>query len=161
MATTRVQRALRIVQTETDAPGHIEYLFEGDSEDGKKGEPVQLSSGFLVKRSAASEKIFGFLMDDMENSATAETDGDKVRVLVLSTNQYFVGSMSGVSAATDRGKSYGIVESGTVTDAWHVNKSDTSNKKVTIIDLLEPVGDTNTLVKVKFIATQMQADISI
>ncbi len=161
MATTRVQRGFRVIQTETDSPGMIQNLLVGDSVDGTKGEPVQLSSGFIVKRSSTSEKIFGFLAEDSGNSATAETDGDRVRVLVLSTNLYFTATMSGVSAATDRGKSYGIVESGSVADAWHVNKSDTSNKKVTIIELLEPVGDTNTLVKLKFISAQMQADISI
>lgn len=157
---TQPEKGFQVVQTETDAPGMILSLPEGDSEDGKKGEPVLYTAGFITKRAAVTEEILGILQDDMSNSATAEADGTRVRLLLLSSNLYFTASLSGVSAAADRGASFGIVESG-VADVWHVNRSDTTDKIVNIVDILGTIGDTNTLVKVKFLSIHMQADLEI
>ena len=135
-------------------------LVEADSQDGKKGEPVHFVGGFVTKRSVASEEILGILQDDMANSATAEADRTRVRVLLLSPRLFFTASMSGVSAATDIGTSYGLVESGTA-DLWHVNRSDVTDEVLTILDILGVIGDTNTLVKFKFNLLHMQADLEI
>ncbi len=146
---TKVTQGLTIVKTLTGNTPYADELPVADDQDWKNGEPVYLASGYLTKRSAATQKLLGLADGDAENSATAEIDGDTESYIALTTDMILEGSVESSGAATgadaiqqtDLGTAYGIKESGVVGDKWVIDKTETSDTSVRIIKLIDKVGD--------------------
>jgi len=88
----------------------------------------------------------------------------KIPIEVIYDDTIVEMSLKGTFAATDIGTSYGLVKDAT-TGAWCVDKTDTTNTRVTVIATADTpkikyaVGDVNPRVLVKFISTYLQASI--
>lgn len=149
----------------SNPPGYDEQ-FEANSQDHKVGELVRAASGFIGKRAAATDLILGIADRDGANDAAAQTKGLKSRYQLIQPNAVYMASVSAAGAATtsaqtDMYSSFGVIESSVEADKWTVNKSDTTNKRVTIIGLVDPAGTTHGRVLVQFIAAQIQSIVAL
>ncbi|MDR7534551.1 MAG: hypothetical protein QN162_14615 [Armatimonadota bacterium] len=134
--------------------GEFRTYPEASGATFKRGELVQLSSGRvadLLGTDPAANSILGIATHDA--SGTADSD---VVVFVPSPDSLFVANLGGtsVTAATDRGAEYGLVEEA---NQVHVDKTDTTTTRVVVVDLdrRDPVGDTNGRVIFKFMASAL------
>lgn len=134
--------------------GEFRTYPEAASATFKRGELVTLSSGKVAALSGTdptAETILGIAVAD----ASGVTDADAV-IFVPTPDSLFVGNLgvSQVTAATDRGALYGLVEA---SDLVHVDQSDTTNTRVVVVDLdrRDKVGDTNGRVIFKFMAASL------
>ena len=134
--------------------GEFRTYPEAASATFKRGELVTLSSGLVAALSGTdptAETILGIAMAD----ASGVTNADAV-IFVPTPDSLFVGNLgvSQVTAATDRGALYGLVEA---SDLVHVDQSDTTNTRVVVVDLdrRDKVGDTNGRVIFKFMAASL------
>lgn len=139
---------------------------EADSQDWVRGEPVYGNiSGYLEKAAATTPLIMGIADDAAANSATAQTDGLMKRATVIDTTQVWEGSIrydedgdaDDQIAQTMLFASYGIIESSTVANAWVIDTSNVTQKRVTIIGLVDAVAVLYGRVMFKFIGSCMQA----
>ena len=134
--------------------GEFRSYPEADSAAFKRGELVTLSSGKVAALSGtdpAANTILGLALSDGRN--VVAPDPADVVIFVPSPDSLFSGNLgvSQVTAATDRGTEYGLVEAA---DLVHVDQSDTTNTRVVVVDLdrRDKVGDTNGRVVFKFMA---------
>jgi hypothetical protein len=119
----------------------IKYYPEAASQSFKAGHLVILSSGKVTK--AASDPAANTILGIAAQAATGTTDSP-IGVYVADVTSEYIAHVeaSAVTAVTDIGVGYGIVLDGTY-DVFRVDKSDTTNKKVVITEILDAVGDTN------------------
>ena len=128
----------------TPDKGIVRSLPEAASASFKRMEFVTLSSGKVAALSGtdpAAATILGVVLHD----AAVITDNPTL-VFVPDPECQFIGNIyhatpsSAVTAVTDVGTNYGLVE---VSDKVHVDKADTTNTKVKITDLdtRDAVGD--------------------
>lgn len=118
------------------------YFPEAATQSFKKGEMVYLSGGKVTVCGADPTLIAGFAAED----ASGTTDTKKPVWIanadtIFSANIYHPTETSAVTAVSDVGTNYGLV---TVSNKTHVDKSETTNTRVTIVELssLDNVGDT-------------------
>jgi hypothetical protein len=115
----------------------------------KRGGVLVLDAdGELTEGGADPTNIVG-----IAEAAAADKDADgKIPVAIPLDGAYFVVNIggTGVTAQTDLLKGYGIVKEG---DNWHVDKTDTTNKRVVIedFDRRDAMGDTNGRVVCSFV----------
>lgn len=147
--TTQAIKALSIVKTFSGSlTPYADKLLEGDSEDGKLGEPCSFdTNGHVEKRDAAGDLMLGALIKAQQNSATAETDGEESEFMYWTPDCILEGSFEGADAAGSilaqniLGNDYGIKESGVTADRWVVNAADESDVMVRVIKIIDAIGD--------------------
>lgn len=112
---------------------------EAAAQTFKKGAPLVLTVGYLNECGADPALIIGFATRDGQDGTAA---GDKTQTVELaSPDTVFEGNIgdgsdAAVTAATDRGKAYGIAKR-SADGKWYVDNSDTSNKRVMVLDLAD------------------------
>jgi len=141
-----VQKAA--IEILTPDKGTFRIYRETAAMDTKKGELVTIASGKaedLAGTDPANTSIAGIAMAD----ASGVTDAE-ILVFVPDIDCLFVANLgvAQVSAETDIGARYGLVEA---SNKVHVDQSDTTVDRVVVVDLLDPVGDTNGRVIFKFL----------
>ncbi len=141
-------------------PPTYDDFFEGDSVDAVAGEPVYLTSGFMVKRSANTQIVLGLIDEPAANSATAETDLLKKRVQIISLGQVYIASISAAGATanvaqTDVGVAYGIIESSVTANKWVINRSETTNTSVRVLKNYDAIGAVDGRVEVTFLYNEI------
>lgn len=126
----------------------IAYFPEGASQSFKRGHLVVLSSGKLVK--AASDPTANTVVGVAAEAASGVTD-TKIGVYVADEQAEFVGRVQDAQATaiTQVGAQFGVVLDATY-DIFRVDISDTTNKRVTVTEMVDPAGDTNGRVAFKF-----------
>lgn len=151
MATIQKQ-ALEI---KTPDKGLFMTFTEATSATFKRGELVTLSSGKVAALSGTDPSagtILGVAMADA--SGTVDTE---CVIFVPEPECVFVANLGGtsVTAVTDIGTLYGLVEA---SDLVHVDKTETSATKTKVVglDKRDTVGDTNGRVEFKFLAAALQ-----
>jgi hypothetical protein len=119
-------------------------LPEGASQTFKAGALCVFASGYVAECGADPALITGLATRDGQNAAA----GTKRQNFILAhPATLFLGYLdtsasegAGTTAATDRGLSYGVAKNA-ATGKWYVDKTETSNKRVTVWDVWEqPVG---------------------
>ena len=120
----------------------IMYFLEGAGQTFKPGHVVILSAGKIVKAaSAAVAAIVGVAAE----AASGVTDR-KIGVYVADENAELQGRVqdTGVLALANVGAQFGIVlDAAAGRDIFRVNLADTTNKAVTVTELIDAVGDVN------------------
>jgi len=162
MATVPTGLVLRRIRPASLSPT-MRSLPEANSQDFKRGEPVYVNSGYLTKAGAA-DNFAGIADEAAANDAAAVTKGLRKRFLPLEAGYEFemsvsyneTGGATDKIEATDLDTSLGIVESSLTPDAWIVNKADTTNKRITIVEFVDPVGTLYGRVMVRFIPAYYQ-----
>lgn len=161
MATTRVLKTLSIYRQEgkegvvVDQAGKV---GEAASQDYKAGAPLEYTSG-TIEALATGGADTGLVIGIAAQDATGTT-GAAVPYYEANDYNLFEGSLiDGTSAytllGTEIGTAYGLIDSG---DNWYVDISNTSQTKVEVVGLIDPVGDINPRVIVRFIGS-MQARV--
>lgn len=122
---------------------------EGASQTFKAGAILTLASGLLVEAGADPTAILGMAVADGANNALNK----EVGVELLTPDARVEMNVKGTagannSALTDVGLSYGIVKD--ASGHWVVDKDETTNKRVTIVRLVDPAGEANGRVHVTF-----------
>lgn len=110
-------------------------LPEGASQTFKMGALCVFASGYVAECGADPTLILGIATKDGQNG----TAGTKFQNFILAhPATLFLGYLdtsasegAGTNAATDRGLSYGVAKNA-ATGFWYVDKTETSNKRVTI-----------------------------
>jgi hypothetical protein len=146
---TQAVKSLSIVRTFSgNMTPYADELLEGDSQDGAIGECVSFdANGHVQKRAAQTDLCLGSLTTAQQNSATAETDGDKSKFVYWTSDCILEGSVekdvaaSSVLAQNLVGNDYGIKESAVTANRWVVDLDETTNVSVRIIKLVDAVGD--------------------
>lgn len=155
--------------TPSSANANTESFPEGDSEDWVRGEPVYGNiGGYLAKAAATTPLILGIADDAAANSATAETDGLTKRATVIDTTQIWEGSVrydedgdaDDQIKVTQLFNCYGIIESSTVANAWVIDLSNVTQKRVRIIKLVDVAAVVYGRVQFKFLSSCMQAQVA-
>lgn len=100
------------------------------------------STGHVVEAAADEVRILGVAAGAAHNDTVAATS--KMLVWIADDETIFAANVSGtsVTALPDIGRGFGIVKE----TYWHVDKTDTTNRRVITVDLLlgpDAVGDTN------------------
>jgi hypothetical protein len=122
-------------------------LPEGANQTFKAGAPVTFVAGFIAECGVDPVLIVGLATKDGQNAATGKMRQD---IILAHPATLFLGYLdtsaaegAGVSAAIDRGLSYGIAKNA-ATGKWFVDKSDTTAKRVTIWEVWEQTSDGKT-----------------
>src|SRR5688572_69882 len=120
-------------------------LAEAATQTFKAGALCVCASGYVQECGADPSLITGLATRDGQSGATA---GAKSQDFILAhPATLFLGYLdtsaaegAGTSAATDRGLSYGVAKN-SATGKWYVDKTETSNKRVTVWQVWEQVID--------------------
>lgn len=123
------------------SPPPILPCQEAANQTFKKGDLVYITGGYCTVCSTDPTSIYGIAQEDAHNTTAGKY---KVNVLILtaftiikmcvwssSTDHYYI-------EATDEGTSYGVVKDSA--GKWVVDKTDTTNTRVTIIKFYDAVG---------------------
>lgn len=143
MATIPLQKVYA-VSTVSGNPPETKNYPEAASQTFYQGEPVYLSSGYVTACGADPSTILGFAAADGSNTTAGAVE---TPVWIANEDTYFCANVyhtsapSAITAITEVGTSYGIVE---VSNKWHIDLSDTSNTRVQVkwLDERDTVGDT-------------------
>jgi predicted RecA/RadA family phage recombinase len=135
-------RPMSAVSTISGGVYEIRRYPEAASQSFKKGELVYLASGKVTICGADPSLILGMAMED----ATGTTD-TSIAVAIANKDTVFEGNVyhgtpaSAITAVTDIGTDYGVVNAN---NKWYVDVSDTSNVRILVRDLSKKdvVGDT-------------------
>lgn len=127
----------------------IMYFLEAAAQSFKMGHVVTLdANGRIVKGATdpAAASVVGVAAEKASG-----TQGTKIGVYVADENAEFKGRVqdTGTLALTNVGKQYSIVLDAT-NDIFRVDLSDTTNKNVTVTELIDAVGDVNGRVAFKW-----------
>jgi len=120
-------------------------LPEAATQTYKKGALVTFVAGYITECGADPALIAGIAERDGQNIATSGLK--RVSVTLAHPATLFLGYLdtsaaegAGVSAATDRGLSYGVAKNA-ATGKWYIDKTDVTAKRVTIWELWDQVSD--------------------
>jgi hypothetical protein len=124
---TQPRIAFRSVRTLSGLSIPREDFPEAASQTFKKGAPVFLNVGYLNEVGTDPKLVMGVATRDGQNGASA---GSKTQTVELAhPDTLFVGNIdnggsqgTGVTAATDRGKMYGITKHA-ASGKWHVDNA--------------------------------------
>lgn len=111
-----------------------ENFPEAASQTFKKGALVYLSAGYLNECGADPTLIMGIASADGQDGTNAGDESQPVFLAhpgTLFLGNLDNGSSSAASAATDRGKMYGVAKHSS-SGKWYVDSTDTTNKRVVI-----------------------------
>jgi hypothetical protein len=127
-------------------------LKEAASQTFKKGAIVVYSSGYVAEAGSDPSYILGVALNAGHNGAAGAY---KTLVALAHDSNTFVANVKGSgnankTAQSDVGAAYGIVSD--TNGEWFVDKDDTTNVRVRIIDLVDPAGTENGKVLVKFLS---------
>lgn len=118
---------IRAVKTLSGMSVPRERFPEAASQTFKQGALVYLQDGYLQECAANPQLIMGVAVQDGGNGGSAGAKGQEVELAHPDT--LFIGNLSqtgsedsGVGAATDRGKMYGVTKHST-DGRWYVDKS--------------------------------------
>jgi hypothetical protein len=161
MATTRVLKTLSIYRQEGKEGVVVDQaskVGEAASQDYKAGAPLEYTSG-TIEALATGGADTGLVIGIAAKDATGTT-GAAVPYYEANDYNLFEGSLiNGTNAytllGTEIGTAYGLIDSG---DNWYVDISNTTQKKVVVVGLIDPVSDINPRVIVRFIGS-MQARV--
>jgi hypothetical protein len=120
-----------------------ENVPEAATQTFKQGAVVQLVAGYMQECGADPTLILGIASGPGQSGATAGAKNQSVYLahpLNLFMGNIDDGSGTGVTAATDRGKMYGIAKHSS-TGKWYVDNTDTTNKRVVIWDFWDGAQD--------------------
>jgi hypothetical protein len=131
---------------------------EAASQDYKAGAPLEYTSG-TIEALATGGADTGLVIGIAAKDATGTT-GAAVPYYEASDSNLFAASLINgvvphVLAAGNIGTAYGLIDSG---NDWYVDISNTTQKKVVVVGCIDPIGDTNARVIVRFIGS-MQARV--
>jgi hypothetical protein len=122
-----------------------ESFPEAASQTFKKGDLVYLNGGYLTACGADPTLIMGVATSDGHNTAAG---ADSTVVELAHPNTLFIGNLdtqasegAGTTAATDRGKMYGVKALAAAPYQWYVDKTDVTNKRVIVWDIWTAVQD--------------------
>jgi len=166
MGTSRVLNTISIYsQGGKDGIVHGADKGEAASSTWKAGAPltyVDATSRYIQVWAGGTDtsKIIGIAAKD----ATGTT-GESVPYYEANDSNVFAASVVNANDTAayvllddDIGTAYSLVVSTTKSLEWYVDKADTSATKVEIIKAIDPVGDTNARVAIRFIGS-MQAQV--
>ena len=126
----------------------IKSAAEGATQTFKKGAPLVNSSGYLIAAtSEAAVDIVGFAAEDGHNSTAA--GDDNCQYYPARPGDEWLACVDGTIAQAQLFTDYGLATDATYTDIWVVDLDEaTANQKcVQIVELVDPVGTVNGLVK--------------
>ena len=126
----------------------IMYFLEGAGQSFKPGHVLVLTAGRAVK--GASDPAANTVLGVAAEAANGVQDR-KIGVYLADENTEFQGRVqdTGALALTNVGAQFGIVLDG-VRDIFRVDLSDTTNKVVTVTELIDAPADVNGRVVFKF-----------
>lgn len=135
---------------------------ESASATFSKGAVVLISSGYLAEAGADPAVLLGVATRAGQNGGSAGAKSQHVEV--AHPGNLFMGNLdtsgaedAGVTAATDRGVAYGIQKHAS-NGSWYVDKSDTTNKRVRVVEFWseDTVGDIKGRVIFSFVVANSQ-----
>lgn len=139
--------AIRAYRTLSGLPIPREDFPEASGQTFKQGAPVVLNSSGYLQECADNDPalILGFATRDGQNTTN---NGDKSQTVELAhPGTLFIGNLdtsgsegNGTTAASDRGKMYGVKKS-SVAGKWYVDKTETTNKRVVVWDFYDGAQD--------------------
>jgi len=116
-------------------------LPEAAAQVFKAGAPVVFAAGFIQECGADPVMITGLATKDGQNLSPAGKA--KQDIILAHPVTLFLGTLEGVSAATDRGLSYGLAKDAP-SGKWYVDKADATAKRVTVWEVWEQSQDART-----------------
>lgn len=122
---------------------------EAASQTFSKGAVLISSSGLLAEAGADPTNIVGVAEEDASGTTSDDVRFNPAELdsLIFEGNVQGTGALNAIQAA-DRYGRFGIVLSGGI---WRIDKDETTNVRVYIVDFIDAVGETNGRVKFKFI----------
>ena len=166
MGTSRILNTISIYrQGGKDGIVHGGDMGEVASSTWKAGAPltyVDATNRYIQVWAGGTDtsKIIGVAAKDATGTTGASVpyyeanDSNEFAASVVNAND----TAAYVLLDDDIGTAYSLVISTTKSLEWYVDKADTSTKKVEIIKAIDPVGDTNARVSIRFIGG-MQANV--
>jgi enamine deaminase RidA (YjgF/YER057c/UK114 family) len=115
-------------------------LPEGATQTFKAGAPVVFVAGYIAECGADPVMVTGLATKDGQNKAVGVAKQD---IILAHSATLFLGNLEGVSAAADRGASFGLAKDAT-SGKWYVDKADTTAKRVTVWEVWEQAMDAKT-----------------
>lgn len=137
------KRRIEVAKTVTGNSPWGHDLPEAASQTFKLGAILGVNSAGHITEAATDEvRIMGVAAEDGHNDSVA--GNSRVKFWVADDETIFIANVSGTSVThlTDVGRSFGIVKEG---NNWHIDKTDTTNRRVIIVDYdrRDTLGDTN------------------
>lgn len=153
MALTQRARLARMLN---GFPEPLSPLPEAASQTFKWGDLVFMSGGYVTICGADPAAIAGIAKQDGRNAAAGAYDCDVLLITadtLIRMQVHHTTPANAVIEAADLFKDYGIAVSGNI---WYVDKTDTSNTRVRIIEFIDPLATLNGQVAVQVLAANRQ-----
>jgi len=117
-------------------------MFEGDGQTFVKGNLVFIDTGgFIVECVTDPDLIFGVAAENCNASATAETDGDKVGVYVITPGSVWSAKSDGTTAQTDLGT---VLSCKLDTSVWYADKANGGSDQAVVVVGFDPRDEVGT-----------------